>query len=169
MQTVRIPEDRVSVLIGREGQTKRDLESRSKTRITIAETEVTVEGDPVMEWKMKDIVHAIGRGFAPDKARQLLKDDYVFDLIELGEIASSPRNLMRVRGRVIGEKGRTRRFIERNTNTLLSVYGKTIGIIGSFNDVALAREAVSMLVNGAKHSTVYRMLEKRVINKRIEV
>ena len=35
------------------------------------------------------------------------------------------------------------------TGAYLSIYGKTISIIGSFDDTALAKEAVGMLIDGA--------------------
>jgi ribosomal RNA assembly protein len=169
MQYVKIPEERVRVLIGKEGGTKRDLESRSKTKISIEETTVTIEGEPLAEWRMKDVVHSIGRGFNPEKARLLLSDDYVLEIIELGEVANSPNSMKRLKGRIIGEKGRSRRFLEKTTNTMLSVYGRTVSIIGSYENVELAREAVSMLLSGSKHSTVYRHLEKKTKQRKARV
>ena len=51
--------------------------------------------------------------------------------------------------------------IEDLTETYVSVYGKTIGIIGFSENVAIARKAVESLLSGSPHSTVYKWLEKR--------
>jgi ribosomal RNA assembly protein len=161
MQYIRIPDERVSVLIGEGGETKKLLESLTKCKIAVAEGEVSVEGEALEEWLAKDVVHAIGRGFNPEKSLFLLKDGNVFEYVDLSDFANTPKSLARMRGRIIGERGRTRKFIEQNTGAMLSVYGKTVGFIGSFDSVAVAKEAISMLVGGSRHGSVYKFLEKR--------
>ena len=121
MQYVRIPEDRVAVLIGEGGSTKRELEKRTGCRISLAEGEVSVEGEPLNEWVGKDVVHAIGRGFSPEKAMHLLKEGNVFDMVDLKDYAESPASRERLRGRIIGEKGRTRKFIERTSGAMIYI------------------------------------------------
>jgi len=161
MQFVRIPEERVRVLIGEGGATKRVVEERAKCKISVSEGEVSVEGESLDEWVAKDIVHAIGRGFNPEKALFLLKDGYVLDFIELTEFGSTPKARERIKGRIIGEAGRTRKFIERGSGAMLCVYGKTVAFIGPFDSVELAKEACVMLCSGSRHASVYRFVEKR--------
>ncbi|MFH1054795.1 MAG: KH domain-containing protein [Candidatus Altiarchaeota archaeon] len=160
MQYVKIPAERVSVLIGSQGSTKTLVEGRTKCSISIADGEVTVEGEPLEEWVGKDVVHAIGRGFNPEKALMLLKDGFVLDFVEIGDFADTPNSRERLKGRIIGESGRTRKFIERTTGAMVCVYGKTVGFIGSFDSVALAKEATGRLLTGSRHASVYRFLEK---------
>jgi ribosomal RNA assembly protein len=161
MQYVRIPQERVNVLIGEGGQTKKDIEARTRCKISIAEGEVCVDGEALDEWVGKDVVHAIGRGFNPERAFSLLKEGNVLELIEIDEYAGTPKAMERLRGRIIGENGRTRRFIERASGALMSVYGKTVGLIGPYDSVAKAKEAVLMLLGGSRHASVYRFLEKK--------
>lgn len=78
---VKIPKDRIAVLIGKKGQTKKEIEKRTKTKITIdSETgEVWITStketeDPLAVWKARDIVLAIGRGFSPERAFRLLNE-----------------------------------------------------------------------------------------------
>ena len=66
---------------------------------------------------------------------------------------------------MIGKAGKSREEIERMTDCHISVYGKTIGIIGVTDNVALARQAVAMLLQGSMHKTVYQFLERK--NKEI--
>ncbi|MCX6695223.1 MAG: KH domain-containing protein [Candidatus Altiarchaeota archaeon] len=161
MQYVRIPEERVKVIIGTEGKTKKTLESKTECKLKIEGNEVSVEGDAIHEWVAKDVVHAVGRGFNPEKALLLLNDDYTLVLIELDDYTTTDKSLDTKRGRVIGEKGRTRKFIETKSGALLSVYGKTVGILGSFESVEVAKKAVLMLLSGAGHSSVYKFLERK--------
>jgi len=161
MQYVKIPSERVNVLIGEGGKTKRDLQRHTKTKITLEDTTVTIEGESVDEWVGKDVVKAIGRGFNPQKALTLLSEDnslLVIDITDL--VGGSERTLMRFKGRIIGRDGKTRKLIEQLTGCYLSVYGKTASLIGSYESVEVARDAILKILDGSPHSSVYRFLEK---------
>ena len=66
-----------------------------------------------------------------------------------------------VRGRIIGTHGKTRIVIEETTGANVRIEGDTVGILGDIHEVALAKEAVEMIIKGAPHSVVYKMLERR--------
>jgi len=74
--------------------------------------------------------------------------------------------MRRLKGRVIGADGKTRRIIEDMTETYVTVYGKTIGIIGETSNVSLARRAIESLLRGSPHSSVYKWLENQRRNIR---
>ena len=147
-------------MIGSGGETKRMLESRTKCRISVEGNEVSVEGAPYDEWVAKDVIAAVGRGFNPEKALLLLSEGSSFVLIDLDDFATTPKSVQTRKGRVIGESGRTRKFIERTSGAFISVYGDTVGVLGSFDSVEVAKKAVLMLVSGSNHSTVYKFLER---------
>ncbi|MHA1909243.1 MAG: KH domain-containing protein, partial [Candidatus Thorarchaeota archaeon] len=129
-ETVRVPADRIGVIVGRNGRVKKRIEV-----LTNATLEVSSEGivtitspqeteDPVLIWKARDMVRAIARGFSPNRALSLIDDDARLIIISLRDIVgSSPTQLKRVAGRIIGENGRTRRVIEEITESKISVYG----------------------------------------------
>ena len=52
-------------------------------------------------------------------------------------------------------------MIESLTETYISVYGKTIALIGGVEAVAMSRQAVEMLLEGAPHGNVYKWLEDK--------
>ena len=161
---MKIPEERIGVLVGKDGETKKLVEEQTECTLDISkEGEVTISGEDGLKlYAAKDVVKAVARGFNPKIALLLLKPDYSFELIELKEIAGkSKNNMLRIKGRIIGKGGKSREEIERLTNTYISVYGKTVGIIGEISYAALARQAVGMLLDGAMHRTVYRFLEKK--------
>lgn len=170
---LKIPKERIAVLIGKKGEIKKQIEETTKTRLDVDSNEgdVYVKGtDTVKMYTAKEIIKAIGRGFNPEAALQLLKPECSFEIININDYIKSRTQLNRLRGRVIGTEGRARRNIEELTDTSICVYGKTIGIIGESENVALARKAIDSLLSGSTHSAVYQWLERnRAIMKRKEM
>lgn len=163
MQYVKIPKDRVAVLIGEKGSVKRDIERRTNTEIKIEEASVSIDcldDNSMNEWIAKDIVLAIGRGFNPEIALRLLNEGFTLEILYLKDFVNTPKAIDRVKGRVIGEKGRSRKVIEDLTEAYISVYGKTIAVIGAYDDVSMAKDAIIRLIEGSRHASVYRFLEK---------
>ncbi len=166
-ETIKVPEDRVGVIVGRNGKVRRRVEELANVKIevtsegTVTITAPTNTENPVLAWKARDIIRAMARGFSPKNAFTLIDDDMQLVIISLRDVVgSSPRQMKRVAGRIIGENGRTRRVIEQTTETKLSVYGKTVSLIGMIPGLDYARRAIDMLIAGAPHSTVYSFLEK---------
>ncbi len=161
---LRIPEERVGVLIGVNGKVKADIEKYTKSKLEISKDgDVLIIGeDALLLFVAKEIARAIGRGFNPNTALLLLKSDYILEMIDMKVVAGKNKNtLERLKGRVIGTGGKAREEIERLTDTHISVYGKTIGIIGEVGQAMLAREAMAMLLSGSMHKTVYQFLERK--------
>lgn len=157
IEEVAIPEERKPVLIGRNGKTKKEIESLTKTSITISDG-ILIKGELENVLRAKNIVEAVGRGFSPKRALRLLDEDCQLEIIPLGGETKNTRK--RLFGRVIGKKGATRRIIERSTGCFLSVYGKTVSIIGTAREIDLARSAVEDLIEGRQHGYVYTRLKK---------
>ena len=167
MKGVRIPKDRIGVLIGKEGETKAMIEERTKVKLNIdSEGEVLIDDskneDPLMQLKIMDIVRAIGRGFSPHHAMRLMDDDEYFEVINIDDYCGKRHDqLQRVRARVIGSGGKTRRIIEDLTGANLSIYGDTVCIIANSVQMPIARSAVDMILSGSEHAAVYRFLERK--------
>lgn len=161
---LKIPKERVAVLIGKKGEVKHQIEKATKTKIDVDSKEgdvVIIGKDALLLFAGREVIRAIARGFHPDIAMLLLKQDYGFEILSIADYAKSKSDLERLRGRVIGESGKSRKIIEDLTGCYVSVYGKTIGIIGRAEDLALARRAVESLLSGSRHATVYSWLEKQ--------
>ena len=166
---LKIPVERVGVLIGKDGIVKHKIESACKVKLNIdSETgEVNIIArddmdDPTLMFKAQNIVLAIGRGLSPEKAFKLLDDDYYLHIIDLRDIlGKSKSNLVRVKGRIIGKEGKTRRIIEETAGVDVSVYGHTVAIIGVVENIEIAKEAIEKLVKGSQHKTVYRFLGRK--------
>jgi len=162
---LKIPKERVGALIGKEGIVKNEIESATNCTLNVDSTEGDVQlrgTDSLTIMTAMEIVKAVGRGFNPEVALRLLKPDYSLEIISLADYTGKmAKKMMRLKGRVIGEGGKSRRLIEELTETNMSVYGKTIAIIGVLEDVKNARYAIEMLLSGSPHATVYLWLEKK--------
>jgi ribosomal RNA assembly protein len=167
---IRIPKERVGVLIGPDGRTKKSIEEKLSVELQIdgeaGDVNVIMKEnatDPSMLFKAKDVVTALGRGFSPEHAFRLIRDEEaVLDLIDLRAIfGKSEADIKRVKGRIIGMNGKTRTIIEELTDAHVAVYGHTVAIIGTMDQVQVAREAIEMLIKGNMHGTVYRFLHRK--------
>lgn len=164
---VLIPQDRIAVLVGEKGKVKKAIESKLgiKVKIDSESGDVELTGDDSLQLITgQNIVKAIGRGFNPQIALELLEDDSHFELLDITEYSKTKNDLERIRARAIGTGGKARKYIENITETKIVVYGKTIGIIGNYERVMLARRAFEGLLAGQRHTTVYAFLEKQKKN-----
>lgn len=158
IETVLIPQERKPILIGNNGSVKRKIEKNTKTSITVREY-VEIEGDMFNVIKARDIVTAIARGFSPGRSFALFDEDIELKVITL--TGQNDKTIKRLMARVIGRKGSTRRIIEFETNTTLSIYGKTVSIIGTPENIVIAQEAVEALLSGRKHGTAYKRMSRK--------
>jgi len=166
---VRIPKDRVGILVGPEGRIKAHIEKKLNVKLDIdKEGSVSIllleaAFDPSMLLKAKDVVTAIGRGFPPETAFRLIRnEDEIFDMVDLRLVfGRSESDMKRIKGRIIGTEGKTRRLIEELSEADVVVYGHTVAIIGSFEQADIARNAVQMIIEGCQHHSVYKYLQRK--------
>jgi ribosomal RNA assembly protein len=154
---IKIPEQRKGVLIGKEGYVKDEIEKKTKTVISVNDG-IEIEGESIDVMKAKEIVRAIGRGFSPEKALRLLDDDFRLIVISLGQ--ETDKRMRRMFSRIIGRNGRCKRKIEMRTGTDICIFGKTVSIIGSWQNADKASDIIELLLQGKPHSYVYKRLEE---------
>jgi ribosomal RNA assembly protein len=158
---VRIPSERVKVLVGKDEATKKRIEKKCNVELIVdPEGEIEIIGDAADVFFVHDIVKAIGRGFTPETALRLLGNDYGLYVIPLKEIVHSENALTRLKGRVIGENGKIKYAIEDATDSFISIYGNTIAIIAKIDTMEYAKEAIGLLIDGARHTSVLGYLAK---------
>lgn len=175
MRYVRIPLERVAVLIGKNGQTRKKLEEYTRIALHINSeagevtfNDRTVE-DPMAIFKVENIIRAIGRGFSPEHAFLLLSDDmdlFIFDIRDY--VGNKPSHVQRLKSRVIGTNGKTKRVIEHLTTSKISIYGHTIAIICNIIDIDITKKAIDKILSGNKHANVYRFIESNMKKLRLE-
>ncbi|HEY1211983.1 MAG TPA: KH domain-containing protein [Nitrososphaera sp.] len=165
--SIKIPKERIGALIGKGGKVKQQIEKRCGVKIEIdSETGVTMIKDNgsanhLEAFRAVEAITAISRGFSPERAYRLFdNDDLLFQQIDLHDYTGRSTNaLERIKGRIIGEGGRARQLMEELSGAYISVYGHTVCLIGDFQEVRLATDAIAMLAKGSMHKTVYNMLQ----------
>jgi len=164
----KVPLDRIGVLIGPDGSVKEEIMRRTRTNITIDSSSGTVILEPsspsttALElMKAREVVRAIAYGFSPERAYRLFDTDQVLIIIDLKQyVGDKPNHLQRVLGRIIGEGGKARRVLEETTGTYISIYDTYVAIIGDYESANIAKNAIELLIQGRRHSTVYRYIER---------
>ena len=173
---LKIPRERVGVVIGKNGITKDEIENLTKTKIiidseagTVAISPTEETEDPLSVWKARYIVKAIGRGFNPEIAVKLMGDETILEIINLPDyVGKNKKAVLRQKARIIGKEGRTKDIITDMTGVDISIYGKTVSIIGDMEQIHIAKEAVEMILSGVRHKTVYAFLEKKTRDMKIK-
>ena len=105
MNYIRVPLSRIGAVIGPKGKTKRKLEELSGCILNIDSGEGVVEisspneNDALKGLQVINAARAIGRGFNPEKAYQLLEMDYYLEVVDIRDyVGRSKKRLGTVRG-----------------------------------------------------------------------
>lgn len=160
---VTIPEDRMKILKEKRIVYMRRLRDYINVELWLTENDVEVRGDdPMQVIRAKEVVRAFGRGFNFEDALNMVDEEFVLEVINTTEFSGKSKNRRdELKGRVIGAEGRSKNIIEKYSGAKVVVYGKTVSIIGKWENVKVAKEAVEMLLGGAKHAGVFKYLEDR--------
>ncbi|MFA5411828.1 MAG: hypothetical protein WC350_00570 [Candidatus Micrarchaeia archaeon] len=157
MEILRIPKERLGAL----REAKSAIEKHYTVTLVMGEDgEIEIGGEIVWTYLARDAVHAIGRGFAPAQAMKLFKDDYSFYLIDLREHFSTENAMRRVKGRIIGEKGKVKAEIEQATGSDICIYGHTVGIIAPSDAMEYVKDAIGMIMDGAPLTVIAGVLAR---------
>ena len=173
LSSIKIPRDRIGVLVGQKGKIKRKIEAMGEVQLDVdskgGDVEVYQVGDPLKSSRSINVVQAIARGFSPANAALLFSENEELVVIPLRDFAKpGSRRIEDIKGRIIGTKGSTRRIIEDLTSCKISVYGDTVSLIGDYLSLEASLKAVNMLINGSRHRTVYTFLEKNARQLRLQ-
>jgi len=156
---IKIPDKMKKVLI-RDKKGRKNIEKLTDTIISI-EDDIKIEGEGFQVYQTKQVLKAFGRGFIIKDSLCLLDDDYGLEIINLPDLVKSQNRMTIVKGRLIGTGGKTKKMIEKYTETKLSIQGKTISILGKWDKINVSKEAVMMIIDGSSHVSLYKWLEKQ--------
>ena len=154
-EVLLIPHERLNVV--KEEKTKSRIENELNVKLNFIENSVEIDGEGLEVLKATTIVKAMGRGFSSENAFRLFNEEENLEIINLN--FSDKKNQV-IRSRLIGTKGKTRNMIEDYSRAAISIYKKTVAIIGTYKQIEIAKEAVVMIIKGSKHTAVYRHLRE---------
>ena len=161
---ITIPEERMKLLKA-DPRIVKKIQDLTGVKIGLNE-DVSIDcEDSILRNRVKEFFKAFGRGFTSETALNLLDEEYILEIIEISKYSGKSQDRQKVlKARVIGKEGKAKKKIEKDCDVKISVYGKTVWIIGKWEKINLARESVENLLRGSRHTSVYRFLEERKIS-----
>lgn len=168
MRVLRTSKKRIGTL---KASVVKEVEQRGEVKISIdKEGDVEIIGnDGGHEWIAEQVLKAILEGFLPPKAYKLFSDEVFLDIIDLdASFYRKDNQIGRAKSRIIGEGGSAKKKIEELTGTFINISSKNqVAIIGTFEDLKIAKEGLLRILEGAPHTSVYKYLENQ--NKKNKV
>ena len=163
--SVNIPEGKIGLLIGPGGRTKKLIERTGGVRLDIDACLVSITGeDGFRVLKSAEVVRAIGEGLPVRKAFELFQEDYRLEVYDLEGAVANKSALERQQARIIGEKGKVKKYFERMLGLKIHIDKGKVIAMGPADKLRIFREALERLVHGASHSGVYRYVETRLMH-----
>lgn len=138
---------------------KLDMRMNLKTKkVEVKTTKDTINTDALQ--KAADFVHAFILGFEiPDAIALLRLDDLYVECFEIKDVKTlRGEHLSRCIGRLAGKSGKTKFTIENATKTRIVLADTKIHILGSFQNIKVARDALCSLILGSPPGKVYSKL-----------
>ncbi len=168
METIKIPPKRMAIYKKNNNALMTELCERGKVVARLNEGDIEIDGEGGDTWAAQMVVNAINLGFEPAKAFKLLSDEYYLEVVDLDTYFRGNEKLTeRYLARVIGEEGKSKRIIEDLSDAHISIWEHSVGIIGRFEELSDAKEAVMRLLEGSTHSGVFSYLERQKKLKRL--
>lgn len=138
---------------------KLDMRMNLKTRKVEIKTTLETPDSGNLQ-RAADFIHAYILGFDVNDAVALLRlDDLYVECFEIKDVKTlRGEHLARCIGRLAGKSGKTKFTIENATRTRIVIADTKIHILGSFQNIRAARDAICSLIMGSPAGKVYSKL-----------
>ncbi|OIO24487.1 hypothetical protein AUJ65_01010 [Candidatus Micrarchaeota archaeon CG1_02_51_15] len=164
MRLVALPKKTLNLLSKQGKKQLKELERATGAKIKVFDEGAQVEDEenPGMEWEAEQVLSALEAGFPLKIALNMLKDDFYLEKLDLMQaFRGKEAQVERAKARIIGTEGTAKQKIEELSGAFIAVGDETVAVIGKFEELKDAKEAVMRLLEGAPHASVFYYLEKR--------
>ena len=141
---------------------KKHLEEKLNVKITNKSREVFIEGEPEDEYIAEKVVEALNYGFEFKEAMLIKEDDFILEILSIKQFTKRG-DLTRIRARIIGKCGKTKKTLCQLTKCFIQVKDNEVAILGDAEYIYNCQEAIKSLIKGSKQSNIYKYLEKHQI------
>ncbi len=159
MHQLLIPTKRAELLKGKGliASAQKRLGCRLKIK---DENELVIDGDAFSEYNARIVMQAFARGFEFETACKLLSDDRFFESIDMKQIFKNEEQIKRIKARIIGSEGKAKSYVQSVSGADLAIYGDTVSLIGTVDEIRIAKAALEVLLEGGTHKKAYAIMEK---------
>ena len=149
---------------------KRYLEKDLAVELSIKGAEIDISGEPEDEFTAEKIIEALDLGFPYRVAMLIKEEDFILQVINIKD-HTRRRDLIRIKGRIIGTKGKTLKLLTDLSDNFFELDDKNnrVGIIGNPENIQTSHTAIISLIKGSKTGNVYTYLEKHRPEKLIDL
>lgn len=158
MQLIHIPMERIRQL-KKEPKTLARAARALRCKMRVEDGGVEIQGDPLAEFTARSVITAFGRGFDMDSALSLVDPELYFRSVDIGDVSPKSKRAKQIKARIIGERGRAKRYIEEVSGAKISIYGDTVSFIGDIQQISEAETAINTLIDGGSHKLAYIRME----------
>eukprot|EP00934_Nitzschia_sp_Nitz4_P006849 Nitzschia sp. Nitz4//scaffold93_size78505//67610//68716//NITZ4_005429-RA/size78505-processed-gene-0.107-mRNA-1//-1//CDS//3329560315//6839//frame0 len=104
--------------------------------------------DPYIILKARDLLKLLARSIPVAQAVQILKDEWVSDIVKIGGMVRNKERFIKRRQRLLGQDGSTLKALELVTGCYILVQGNTVSIMGqSHQGMKQARQVIVDCMN----------------------
>lgn len=144
--------------IPRVTKNRKKLEELLNVKITNRGKETRIEGEAEDEVIASQVLQALNYGIPYSEAITIKTEGKTFETVNIKEYTHQ-KNLERVRGRVIGTKGKALKTLSELTDSSMELKENTVAIVVAPENLQRTTEALIAIIKGAKHGAVYKELE----------
>jgi ribosomal RNA assembly protein len=148
-----------SEVTGKIIQNKKKLEKELKVRITNKGKILFVDGKAEKEYVAIEVIEALNLGFRTSQALLLTEEDFILEKINIKDLTKR-HDLERIRGRIIGTRGKTKEILQNLSDCFISLHENTVGIIGRAENIERVMIALESIIHGQKQGKAYSYLER---------
>lgn len=141
---------------------RKKLEENLNIKLANRGKEISIDGNPEEEYIAEKVIDALNFGFPFSAAILVKEEDCLFEILNIKDYTNR-KDLERIRARIIGKSGKTKKTLCRLTKCNFEIRDNRVGIIGPSEYIENAQDGIIFIIRGAKQANVYAYLEKHQV------